>query len=268
MIPIRGPSEYLPGKNRDATIRHAGREFPVGGRRIRCGNTTLLSVLLVLPGCSSIPSQPSEQVLDGRAASDPTIAQAWDTFVQRYDAAVRYFSRYGAWGNPATREQDEKVEAELSEALAGLAAVTQSGRLSQAELSLVQEEVTDIDRLGGRRFRNVRGGDGSVTHTDYFPRWPGMRAYRQLRMRVPLLRKVSTQDNHNRAVLQWVLRKVRHRVDLLAKPRVRSHVDALNRIGPNWEMKSRPDVTAEELRQELLSLILELEGIGGLEPTR
>ena len=238
----------------------------MGGRRIRCGNTTLLSVLLVLPGCSSIPSQPSEQVLDGRAASGPTIAQAWDTFVQRYDAAVRYFNRYGTRRNPATQEQDEKVEAELSEALAGLAAVTQSGRLSQAELSLVQEEVTDIDRLGGRRSRNVRMADGSERHGDYFPGWPGMRAYRQLRTRVPLLRKVSTQDNHNRAVLQWVLRKVRHRVDLLAKPRVRSFVDAWNRLGP--KMKSRPDVTAEELRQEVLSLILEIEGIGGPEPAR
>ncbi len=241
----------------------------MGERRIRCGNIILLNALFVLAGCNSFsPGQPSVQAMDGRATSNPAVAKAWDSFIWRYDTAVMYFNACGYWGYSATQVRDEEVEAELSEALTSLAALTQSGMLSQTELSLVREEVNDIDRLGGRRSRTVRMRDGSEVHTDYFPVWPGVRAYRQLHARVPLLKKLSSQDEHNRTVLQWVFRMTRYRVDLLAKPQASSRADAINRIGPDWKVKSPPPVTAAELQQEVLLLVLKIERNARLELTQ
>lgn len=240
----------------------------MSGPRMRHGNIALLNALFVLAGCGSLPGQPSVQAQERGPVCDVPATPAWGTFLRRYDAAVKYFNEYGTWGSPATQEQDEKVDVELSEALAGVAALTQDGRLSQAELSLVREEVSDIDRLGARRSRTVETRGGGLVHTDHFPAWPGMRAYQQLRMRVPLLKEVSNQDQHNRTVFQWASRKIRYRALVLARAQVRTNLDAMNRIDARGQASSRPAVAAAELRQQVLSLVLGIEGNACPQPTR
>ena len=240
----------------------------MSGRRIRCGKIALLNALLVLAGCNSSPRESSTRAPGGRATSNPAVTRAWDTFIRRYDSAVMYFNEYGTWGKRATQEQDEKAEADLSEALAGLAALTRSGSLSHAELSLVQQEVRDIDRRGGRRSRTVQLRHGGYVHSDGVPAWPGMRAHSQLQARLPSLREASNQDEHNRTVLKWILPKIRRRSDILAKPEVSRRVAVMNRFEPHWDGSGRPAVTAAELRQEILSLVLEIERKADLAPTR
>jgi hypothetical protein len=202
-----------------------------------------------------------------RAATAPA-PREWDAFVQCFYATEIYYNLYGGWGSPATEEQDKKVEAALGKALAELIYLVRDGQISPEEMALVRAEVKDIDRLGGRGYRNTRTPSGLEAHTDYFTPPAGTRAYVELEELSPLLEKAAARRMLSPCVARWLLPKVRGRADVLGDPESAKGVefarDVENAI--KFLRDGYPHLTtatAADLRQKALSLAARIEATAG-----
>lgn len=225
----------------------------------------ILATLLLLAGCNSSPVKPASQTPSTPSPSVTSIAPPpsypqWNAFLSTYDRAIAYYGTYGRWGKPATQDQDELTEAQLAADLKDLAKLVPQGHLSPEELSLIRQEVEDIDRWGGNRSRNVIMRDGAEVHSDSFTLMgEGACAYEELQTRLPLLTAVARQPKHNQQVTRWLLARIRTRADILADLNVARETDTWTHLLDGWDRRNEPRESAQELRKRIMDLISKIE---------